>query len=155
MSDLVIDSSVAAKWILPEPDSARAQQLVVDASASGSRLVVLDLAFPEVANAIWKRYRQKIITADEARQLLDALLRAPVSVESAWGLLPAALKIAVKYDRSVYDALFVALSRELKTAGVTADEPLYNVVKADFPEIKLLRDLQREPQIRPGEKEPE
>src|SRR5438093_1530790 len=155
MSDLVIDSSVAAKWILPEPDSARAQQLVVDASASGSRLVVLDLAFPEVANAIWKRYRQKIITADEARQLLDALLRAPVSVESAWGLLPAALKIAVKYVRSVYDALFVALSRELKTAGVTADEPLYNVVKADFPEIKLLRDLQREPQIRPGEKEPE
>jgi predicted nucleic acid-binding protein len=46
----------------------------------------------------------------------------------------------MKYDRAVYDALFVALSRDLGVRGVTADEPLYNSVHGDFPDIVLLRD---------------
>jgi predicted nucleic acid-binding protein len=52
MSDTVVDSSVVAKWILPEPDSAQAQRLITEVAAAGERLVVLHLAFPEVANAI-------------------------------------------------------------------------------------------------------
>jgi predicted nucleic acid-binding protein len=52
MSDTVVDSSVVAKWVLPESDSTRALQIVVDAASSGDRSIVLDLAFAEVANAI-------------------------------------------------------------------------------------------------------
>ena len=37
-------------------------------------------------------------------------------------------------------ALFVALAQELSCAGITADEPLYTAVRADFPLIMLLRD---------------
>lgn len=141
MSDTVVDSSVVAKWVLPEPDSAQAQRLVADGAATGDRLIVLDLAFPEVANAIWKRRHRGLFATDEAKLLLDALLRAPVHVEPAARLLPAALDIAVKYDRAVYDALFVALAKDMGLRGVTADEPLYNAVRADFPLIVLLRDV--------------
>jgi predicted nucleic acid-binding protein len=74
MSDLVVDSSVVAKWILPEADSDKAQQLIVQTAASGERLIVLDLVFPEVANAIWKRQRQQLIQLHEARALLQALV---------------------------------------------------------------------------------
>lgn len=77
MSDLVVDSSVVAKWLLPEADSAKAQQLIVQTTASKERLIVLDLMFPEVANAIWKRHRQRLIDLSEARQLLDALDAVP------------------------------------------------------------------------------
>jgi len=140
MSDIVVDSSVVAKWLLPESDSAQAQRLITESAAAGDRLNVLDLAFPEVANAIWKRCRQKLLLPDEARQFVDALLRSPVHVEPAARLLPAAFEIASKYDRAVYDALCVALARDLGAKGVTADEPLFNAVKADFPEIVLLRD---------------
>jgi hypothetical protein len=38
------------------------------------------------------------------------------------------------------DALFVALAQDLGLRGVTADEPLYNAVHADFPQIILLRN---------------
>jgi predicted nucleic acid-binding protein len=141
MSDLVVDSSVVAKWILPEADSAKAQQLVVQAAAAGERLIVLDLVFPEVANAIWKRYRQQLITLSEARQLLAALVRSPVVVESSLPLLGSTFEIAAKYDRAVYDALFVALAEQLALAGVTADERLFNAVQADFPRIGLLRNV--------------
>lgn len=140
MSDTVVDSSVAAKWILPEPDSAQADRLIAEVALKGERLIVLDLAFVEVANAIWKRYYRGLATPDETRQFLDDLLHSPVGVESAVRLLKPALEIAVKYRRAVYDALFVALCQDLGLRGVTADEPLYAAVHADFPQIVLLRN---------------
>ena len=39
--------------------------LVVEARANGDRLVVIDLVFPEVGNAICTRYRRSLISADE------------------------------------------------------------------------------------------
>jgi hypothetical protein len=54
MSDIVVDSSVVAKWILPEPDSAQSKRLITEVAQKGERLIVLDLVFVEVANAIWK-----------------------------------------------------------------------------------------------------
>jgi predicted nucleic acid-binding protein len=138
MSDTVVDSSVVAKWILPEADSAHAQRLVTAAAAAGDRLIVLDLVFVEVANAIWKRHRQQLITLVEARAFVASLRSMPVRVEPAAALLSSAFEIAVKYDRAVYDALFLALDLGLK--GVTADEPLCNSVQADYPQIVLLRD---------------
>jgi len=141
MSDLVVDSSVVAKWILPEADSAKAQQLIVQTAASGERLIVLDLVFPEVANAIWKRHRQKVIKLSEARDLLEALVRSPIAVEPAVSLLASAFEIAAKYERAIYDALFVALAEQQGLTGITADEPLFNAVHADFPRIVLLRDF--------------
>jgi predicted DNA-binding antitoxin AbrB/MazE fold protein len=56
-------------------------------------------------------------------------------------LLRRATHIATHYGRSVYDALFVALTEDIQVFGVTADEPLYNAVRHDFPNVRLLRDL--------------
>jgi predicted nucleic acid-binding protein len=140
MSDVVIDSSVVAKWVLPEPDSSQAQQIMLDAAATGGQLVVLDLAYAEVASAIWKRHRQKLITLAEAESSLTALMRCPVVVQPSRDLLPEALALAVRYDRAVYDALFVALVQKRGSRGVTADAPLFNAVTAAVPQLKLLRD---------------
>ena len=140
MSDIVVDSSVVAKWILPEADSVQAQRLVTEVAQIGDRLIDLELAFTEVANAVWKRLHRGLATLVEARQLLDELLRSPVQMEASQRLLPAALEIAAKYDRAIYDALFVALAQDLGLTGVTADEPLFHAVHTDFPQIVLLRD---------------
>jgi predicted nucleic acid-binding protein len=140
MSDTVVDSSVVAKWILPEPDSAQAKRLITEVAQKGERLIVLDLVFVEVANAIWKQCHRGLATPDETRQSLDDLLHSPVHAEPANRLLKPSLEIAIKYHRAVYDALFVALSQDLGLPGVTADEPLYNAIHADFPQIILLRN---------------
>ena len=140
MSDTVVDSSVAAKWILPEADSAQAFRVVSDVTLAGGRLILLDLALIEITSAIWKRLHRGLISLMEARQFLDELLRSPVSLESANRLLRPAFEIAAKYDRSIYDALFVALTQDLGLSGVTADEPLYQAVHSDFPQVVLLLD---------------
>jgi predicted nucleic acid-binding protein len=140
MSDTVVDSSVVAKWVLPEPDSAHAQRLIDEVALKGKRLIVLDLAFVEVTNAIWKRHHRGLATLEEARGFLDDLLHSPVQVETAGRLLKPALEIAARYDRAVYDALFVALCQDLGLQGVTADEPLYHAIHTDFPQVLLLRN---------------
>jgi predicted nucleic acid-binding protein len=140
MSDTVVDSSVVAKWVLPEPDSGQAQRLISEVALKGNRLIVLDLAFPEVTNAIWKRYFRGLSTLEEARRFLDELIHCPVHIEGGKRLLAPALEIAAKYGRAVYDAMFVALAQDLGLVGVTADEPLYRAVHADFPQIVLLRN---------------
>ncbi len=96
MSDTVVDSSVVAKWILPEPDSAQAQRLITDIVLIGERLIVLDLALVEVANAIWKRYHRGLATLLETHQFLDELMRCPVHIESTQRLLTPAMEIATE-----------------------------------------------------------
>ena len=140
MSDTVVDSSVVAKWILPEADSTQAKRLITEVAMKGERLVVLDLAFVEVTNAIWKLHHRGLATLDEARLFLDKLLHIPVHVEPAHCHLKPGLEIAATYSRAVYDALFVAVCQELGVSGVTADVPLYNAVHADFRKIILLRN---------------
>jgi predicted nucleic acid-binding protein len=142
MSDQVIDSSVVAKWVLPEPDSGHARQLLSDAAGSGERLIVLDLALTEVTNAIWRQYHRRMVSLPSARVFLTSLLHLPVHLEPSNRLVPEAFEIAARYERSIYDALFVAMARDLGLPGLTADEPLFRAVRSDFPEIMLLRDWQ-------------
>ncbi len=49
---LVIDASVAIKWVLAEPDSATAEALLT----SGARLMAPDLLVTEVVNAAWNAW---------------------------------------------------------------------------------------------------
>jgi hypothetical protein len=51
MANVAIDR-VAAKWVLPESDTAEAQEIFVSTVQSGGRLQLLDIALAEVANAI-------------------------------------------------------------------------------------------------------
>jgi predicted nucleic acid-binding protein len=53
-----------------------------------------------------------------------------------------AFKIAVKYKRTFYDSLYLALSVRETGEFVTADEKFYNAVRQDFPQIILLSDWQ-------------
>jgi predicted nucleic acid-binding protein len=138
---LFVDSSVVAKWILPEADSANARRLITDYAMRGDRLFVLDLCFAEVANAIWKRQHRRMIAAAESLSLLHQLLETPVQIHPSIHLLDSAMKIAATHARSVYDALFVALADDLRVTGITADEPLWQAVRSDFPNVVLLRDF--------------
>jgi|SRR5437899_10752369 len=140
MTDHVVDSCVAAKWILKEADSPLALKFASDVLSVGSRLIVLDLAFVEITNAIWKQFHRKLVTLAETDGYLDDLFLSPMHPHPAHPLLRPAFKIATKYGRSVYDALFVALSQNLGLPGITTDEPLFNAVHIDFPQIILLRD---------------
>jgi predicted nucleic acid-binding protein len=140
MSDVVVDSSVVVKLVLPESDSEQAVRFVNTVVGRGERLHVLDLALLESANAIWKRRHRGLISLPEARRFASEISAIPVQTQPANKLLAAATEIAFMYDRSIYGALFIALVQEMRLPGVTSDEPLWRSVRTDFPDVWLLRD---------------
>jgi predicted nucleic acid-binding protein len=125
MSRLVVDTSVAVKWFLSEVGSEDARKLLdVD-----HELLAPDLLFAEFGNVMWKRVRASEMTGDEAISTVTALLQVPVQVYPSSGLVVSALEIANRAQRTVYDALYLALAVSEKAPLVTADERLFNAVK--------------------------
>lgn len=70
---LVVDASVALKWVLQEPDSDLAEAL----ARTDETLLVPDFWLAEATNVLWLQVRRRLLTPDEAREGL-ALLRAQV-----------------------------------------------------------------------------
>ena len=68
---LVVDASVALKWVLAEPNSHLAQAL----AEGDEELLLPDFWLNEACNVCWLQVRQKIWTPDEARKAF-ALLQA-------------------------------------------------------------------------------
>lgn len=140
MSDRAFDSCILARWVIAEDDSPQALEIFRDTAQAGGKIVVLDLALIEVTNVIWKRFHRGLASAAETESMFSDLRALPCSVEPAASYLERSLEVARAYRRSVYDALFVALSEGPGLDGITSDEPLYQAVRADFPNIRLLRD---------------
>lgn len=113
----VIDASVGLKWVLPEPGSAAAVSLRGRLVEAGAPVYVPDLFWLEAGNALWRRTRgaEPVLSAEEARELLEALRLAPLRSEPSGPVSGRALEIALATGATVYDAAYVALS-ELRGA---------------------------------------
>ena len=126
MTPLVVDSSVAMKWFVPEVLSDRALRLL-----DGTfELFAPDLLMPECGNVVWKKVTRGQLNADEARAVLRGLGRAPLRIVGSPGLLETALEIAVAFQRSVYDSLYVALAMARECVLITADHRLAKALAA-------------------------
>jgi predicted nucleic acid-binding protein len=120
MTLLVVDASVGLKWFLPEVYSAAASRLREPAF----QLHVPGLFDVEIGNILWKKMRRAELTRAEADAILDRLPRLPVTRHADAPLVPAALDLAEKTQRTVYDCLYLALAVQLGGRLVTADARL-------------------------------
>ncbi len=120
---LVIDASVALKWVLDEPGGAEAEALLDEA------LIAPGLWLIEAANALWKRAGRGEIRPDEAAERLQALLNAPVATPRAEDDLASALSLASQLAHPVYDCLYLALAIREDTQVVTADTRFFAVAE--------------------------
>ena len=139
---LVIDASVAVKWVLPEPGSERAGVLLGAVASGDLAIEIPDICIAEITNVLWKRCRPRDeLTPRQARQaqalLLDVL---PVPTPSVQ-LVPVALEIALTYRHSVFDCLYVALAERRNCPLVTADRPLVNAMAPATAEVVHLDQL--------------
>ena len=136
MRTFVVDASVAAKWVSPEitePLADRADRLL-HAYADGSiHILVPDLFWLEVGNFLWKAARRGEITAAVARRTLETMLHRGFPTIPSRSVLPEALKIALDFDRTVYDSAYVALAVATRSDLITADERLVNALASRFP----------------------
>ena len=115
----VIDASVAAKWLAPEPDSPLADALLDD------ELIVPDLLFAEVGNILWKKQLRGEMDASATHVGARWLLQVPVQVHDSASLLADALALALQLQHPAYDCFYLALARQVDAPLVTADRRLH------------------------------
>jgi predicted nucleic acid-binding protein len=112
---IVVDASVALKWVFDEPESEAAVALRRD------DLIAPALWLAEAANAIWRRARIDELSTDEASSHLAELLNAPVASLPIEPHLERALALAMEIGHPTYDCIYLALALHLDTFVVTAD----------------------------------
>jgi predicted nucleic acid-binding protein len=137
VTDLVIDASVAIKWVVDEPGSAAALNL------RRHRLWAPELLAAECANILWKKVRRNELDEREALLYARVLERARVELEPMGRLLERATQLAILSGHPAYDCIYLALAERLSCDVVTADRRLSRVsLPQDFTQkLRLLQDF--------------
>lgn len=122
MRRLALDASVAIKWVVQEVYTEAAVRL----AESGYSWVIPDLFHAEIGNVLWKKVRRDEITERDALKALDLLLSLEMTVRETRALLPYALRIALQFHCTVYDAVYLSVAVGENCPLVTADQRLYH-----------------------------
>lgn len=138
----VLDASVAVKWELPEADSAKAIALRDDFRWAIHEFLAPDTFPAEVAHALLKAERKRLIPVGSALpKLADVMRVLPRLHPILPDLLPRAAVIASQARIGIYDCLYVALAEKEACKLVTADTRLVAALQGQYPFIVELASL--------------
>ena len=116
MNTLVIDASIAVKWVVEEDGTPEALTL-----RRRARLTAPDLLAAECADILWKKVRRGELSSGEALLAARLLQAAGIEFLPTHSLLEEAARIAIELDHPAYDCLYVALAAARDCRFVTAD----------------------------------
>ena len=119
MNSVVIDASVAIKWVVDEADSDAAVAVLESRS-----LLSPDLLIAECANILWKKVWRRELTTDEAIIAARTLQQADIDILPTRHLMDAATRLAIDLNHAAYDCIYLALAMEHGCPLVTADDRL-------------------------------
>jgi len=125
MSILVVDASVAVRWLVQLPHSEEARALL----SQRYRLVAPDLLHAEVGSALTKLVRAKVLSQAEGIEAFEDFFRAPVRVSPAHPMAHRALKLALKHGQSFYDCLYLAMAEIEAGLFATADGRFWGAMR--------------------------
>jgi predicted nucleic acid-binding protein len=131
---LVVDASIAVKWVVAEDGSPEALALQEEQSFAAP-----DLLAAEVGNVIWKKTRRGELTLAEASLAARTFATADVIFHPSLPMLDEAVRLAFELGHPAYDCFYLVLARELGTQLVTADTRLLaRLAASGRPELRSL-----------------
>lgn len=114
---IVVDASVAVKWVFDEEYGDEAAVL-----RKGSDVPIAPtLMLIEAGNALWRRVGRGELTADEAAEHLTVLKGLPVGYVEEQALVVPALALAAAMQHPIYDCIYLALALRHDIRLATAD----------------------------------
>lgn len=132
---MIIDASVAFKWVVEEPGSAEAIEWI-----GRAELIAPTLVHAEVGNALWKRVRSGEIADDGEIEERLADLATYVRTVDETPLLARALRLAIEVRHPVYDCVYLALAEQLDDRLLTADRRFLRAL-ASSPHVDRVMEL--------------
>ena len=136
MNTSVLDASIAVKWFLPpagEPLVPESLRILEDYTKGRVNLMVPDLFWSETGNVLWKAVRLGRMSQGSAEEAIRSISELDLLTWPSSALLQHVFSIAVEFQRTVYDCVYVALAVASDKLLVTADERLANALAAHFP----------------------
>src|SRR3989338_3387568 len=127
LTGAVIDSSVCIKWFCLEEETEKALSLRESHIKGTKILVVPDLSLYEIANAL---RHNKTLQEHDVQEAVESMFKLGIDIiVPTTEILNAAITLAFAFNITVYDAVFLALAKELSFECLTADEKLYQKTK--------------------------
>lgn len=138
---IVVDASVAVKWLLPERGAAAAQELL----QGGEILAAPSLIRIEVAAAIARKARLKEMAARDAEQALELWLRSlddgVLTLIPEEDEVPHAYRLSLKLNHPLQDCIYLATAQRYRAQLITADEKFAVHAQATYSAIRILGQL--------------
>jgi predicted nucleic acid-binding protein len=131
----VLDSSVAVKWVIPEPNSDKADRLRKEFLQGLHEFHAPDIFPVGAAHALTRAERQLRIVVGQVRSHLTDILTTPPQFYRYRPLLLRAVDISSLTRVGVYDCLYVALAEQEQCELVTGDDKLVRTLRGRFPFI--------------------
>lgn len=123
---MIVDASVLLCAFFPDEAQAQAQAVLREHAAGREQLKAPAFIVYEVTNAVWQAERRRRISPAQSDEILQAASGLDIQLHpSHWG---ESLPMARRFDRSAYDAAYLALAEQLGEKMMTADKRLYNAV---------------------------
>jgi len=121
---VVVDASVAAKWVIAEIGSDRANELRTETG-----LIAPSLIAAEIGSALWKAVRRGDVARADALLAIRAVLLPFDTIVANEELHQRALEIAIDLRHPIYDCFYLALAERERAPLVTADGRLLAAAK--------------------------
>lgn len=142
MKGIVVDASVVLKWYLDdEKYGQKALYLLTKYISNELDILAPSLLEYEVINGLIIAQKRGRIKEEMIHTAVDGFINLGIRLKNLHSFYTRTLHYCKVYNRSVYDASYLAVAEEESMPLVTADEGLYNAVKKDLKWVKWLEDI--------------
>ncbi len=136
---VVVDASIAVKWLLKEQFSREADEMLVSWEHDNTRVTGPHLLPVEVSNALYKRSRRGDITLATAVQLEAEFLESAIELIQSARLHLRAIRLAAQLQQNAtYHAHYLALAESLDCDLWTADQRFFQAAASEFPRVNCI-----------------
>lgn len=132
---VVVDASIAIKWVLEESDSDKAETLLAEWSSKGMLILAPSLLAYEITNALHRKVRKGEITLDRAKEALSEISLTEIEFDfsSDFALSTRAIELANHFKLpATYDSHYLALAERKGCDLWTADLRMWNSIRGEL-----------------------
>ena len=134
---LCVDACLAAKWVVWEPDSDRALDLLAQWESDDVLWIAPAFFFAEMGTIFRKQAARGLVDNLAARDSFEEALRIRVTLAPVPWLRAYDIAASLRHLH-VYDACYLAVAESVNAEFWTADVPLHARAASLFPWVHLL-----------------
>lgn len=138
---MIVDASVILGAFFPDEAQAQAQALIRDHVIGQVQLAAPTLLLYELTNAVLQARHRGRISDEQADDILSSFEGLGIALEPVtWQQM---LPLAVRFDRSAYDAAYLALAQVTEQRLITGDSRMYNADREHLDYVDWIGDYPR------------